>query len=86
VTKSSRNFGGDNHELWCDGGELLFITRIIKEGKAFSKQCGWFTSLVSKEENLKAIYRELKLVKAAEYGIIEMKQGTKNSRLIAWRY
>lgn len=86
VTQSSRNFGGNNHELWCEGGELLFIKRIIKEGKTFSKQCGWFTSLVSNEDNLKAIYRELKIVKAAEYGVIEMSLGNKNSRIIVWRY
>ncbi len=84
--KPSLNFGGTNNELWCDGGELRFITRMIKEGRAFSKQCGWFTSLVSKEGNLKPIYHELRLIKAAEYGVIEMQKGNKSSRIIAWRY
>ncbi len=86
IKKPSLNFGGEHNELWCDGGELRFITRMIREGRAFNKQCGWFTSLVSKEANLKPIFKELDIVKVAEYGVIEMKKGNKSSRIVVWRY
>ena len=46
------NFGGQQAELWCPGGEVAFITKMIRESVEFASQVGWFTSLVSKGENL----------------------------------
>ncbi len=80
------NFGGQNAELWCDGGEKEFISKMIKESVAFSANCLWFTSLVSKSENLPSIYNQLGNAKAVEVKTIEMKQGNKISRIIAWTF
>ncbi len=80
------NFGGQSNELWCKGGELSFIKRMIIQSKTFEKNCLWFTSLVSKKENLKAIEQTLKASKVFEFHIIEMKQGQKTSRFIAWTF
>lgn len=86
VSKASLNFGGNAKELWCEGGELRFISDMISESKNFQKNVGWFTTLVSKERNLDKLYAKLKAVGAAEYRIIQMHQGTKNSRILAWRF
>ncbi|MEG2573813.1 MAG: RlmF-related methyltransferase, partial [Bacteroides sp.] len=67
-------------------GELSFLLEMITESQEFSKNCGWFTSYVSKEKNLSALYAKLKSVKAAEYKTINMKQGVKVSRILAWRF
>lgn len=83
--KPTLNFGGQNNELWCEGGELAFITNMIYESVHFKTQCKWFTSLVSKKENLKPLFTVLKKVKAA-FEVIEMQQGNKTSRIIAWRF
>lgn len=80
------NFGGQNAELWCKGGEKEFISKMIKESVAFSANCFWFSSLVSKSENLKSIYYELEKVNAIEVKTIEMKQGNKISRIVAWTF
>jgi 23S rRNA (adenine1618-N6)-methyltransferase len=80
------NFGGQNNELWCEGGELAFITNMIYESAHFKTQCLWFTTLVSKKENLKTFYSHLKKVKAFDVRTIEMEQGNKLSRFIAWTY
>ena len=80
------NFGGQNNELWCEGGELAFITNMIYESAHFKTQCLWFTTLVSKKENLKPFYNHLKKVKAFDVRTIEMEQGNKVSRFIAWTY
>ncbi len=58
------NFGGQANELWCNGGEALFIKRMIKQSIEFKTQVGWFTTLVSKSGNLKAIYKLLDKSKA----------------------
>ncbi|WP_420572339.1 23S rRNA (adenine(1618)-N(6))-methyltransferase RlmF [Kordia sp.] len=86
VTKAELNFGGQSNELWCKGGEKKFIKNMIKESKQFSKQCTWFTTLVSKEVNLPAIYDALKRVNASTVKTIPMGQGNKVSRIVAWSF
>lgn len=80
------NFGGQNNELWCEGGELAFITQMIFESVKYPKQCFWFTTLVSKKDHLKSIYKTLNKVEAATIKTIEMNQGQKISRLVAWTF
>ncbi|WP_395740183.1 23S rRNA (adenine(1618)-N(6))-methyltransferase RlmF [Prosthecobacter sp.] len=80
------NFGGKANELWCEGGELAFIRRMIAESTEFAQQCGWFTTLVSKSENVGPLEKTLRKVKAAEVRKIDMAQGQKKSRVLAWRF
>ena len=79
------NFGGQANELWCNGGEALFIKRMIRESSEYRKQVGWFTSLVSKKENLPKIYKHLKKLKT-DFKTIEMGLGNKKSRIVAWKF
>ncbi|MFZ1469460.1 MAG: 23S rRNA (adenine(1618)-N(6))-methyltransferase RlmF [Paracoccaceae bacterium] len=80
------NFGGQNAELWCPGGEIKFIARMIEQSMEFADQCLWFTSLVSKKDNLQPLYRILKTARVADFKVVEMAQGQKTSRFIAWTY
>jgi len=80
------NFGGNSNELWCEGGEVQFITTMIAESEEFAEQVLWFTSLISKKDSLIALEAKLKTCPIAEYKIIEMAQGQKVSRFIAWSY
>lgn len=80
------NFSGQHNELWCKGGESRFIKDLIFESRHFSKQCQWFTTLVSKASNLKGIYSNLKKVNANKVKTIEMGQGQKISRIVAWSF
>ena len=88
-TKSNQtllNFGGQNTELWCDGGEIRFLTQMVYESAKFPMNCFWFTTLVSKKENLKSIYKTLQKVNAVTVKTIEMAQGQKTSRFVAWTF
>lgn len=80
------NFGGQGAELFCKGGELGFIERMIKESALYKNQCRWFTTLVSKASNLPKIERSLKAIAAKKIKIVEMSQGQKQSRFVAWSY
>ncbi len=84
--KSGLNFGGKANELWCEGGELGFIRRMIEESAQFAEQCGWFTTLVSKSEHLPRLEKALRSMKAAEVKVIDMAQGQKKSRILAWTF
>lgn len=80
------NFGGMEAELWCKGGEALFLKKMIKESKQFANQVGWFTSLVSKGENVKPLMKLINKSGAIEAREIEMVQGNKITRILAWRF
>jgi 23S rRNA (adenine1618-N6)-methyltransferase len=82
----SKNFGGKNTELWCDGGENKFIRNMVRESKKFKDNCFWFTTLVSKQSNLKSIYRSLDNESATDVKTIAMGQGNKKSRIVAWTF
>ena len=86
VKKTKLNFGGNANELWCEGGELRFLLNMIVESRKYRKNCGWFTSLVSKEKNLDKLYAKLKAVEVSEYKVIRMHQGTKSSRILVWKF
>jgi len=80
------NFGGQNNELWCQGGEVQFARQMIAESKQFADSCTWFSILIAKSEHLTDIYQALKLVEATEIRTIPMAQGNKISRIVAWSF
>ncbi|KJD36157.1 23S rRNA methyltransferase [Tamlana sedimentorum] len=84
--KLTRNFSGKHNELWYEGGEKAFLHNYIYESTGFKDNCIWFTSLVSKKELLKGLEISLKKIKATQVKIINMGQGHKLSRIIAWTF
>lgn len=83
---STLNFGGQKAELWCIGGEQNFIKNMINESKEFGHQVMWFTSLVSNKDNIKPLKKALTKIGVNEIKVIDMAQGQKVSRFIAWTF
>jgi len=83
---SEANFGGQQQELWCEGGEVAFISKMIDESKQFARQVLWFSSLVSRGDNVPLLYRALTEAGAVKVVKKEMAQGQKQSRFIAWTF
>lgn len=84
--KGKLNFGGQSNELWCPGGEAEFVCTMVRESSQFGHQVVWFTSLISSKNNLSRIKSELKKTNCKQVKIIEMGQGNKISRFIAWSF
>lgn len=80
------NFAGTSNELWCEGGELAFIQKMIKESTLFKNNVGWFTCLVSKSAHLKPLETSIRYYNATKFKVVEMGQGNKISRFIAWSF
>ena len=80
------NFGGRAGELWCPGGEVGFVGRMIAESVAFRHRCRWFTTLVSKSAHLPRLRLALREVEPTDVKTIEMAQGQKQSRILAWTF
>ena len=86
LTASSLNFGGQKAELYCEGGELKFIDSMIKESKQHQDQVLYFTCLVSKSAHLPILKKAIKAIGASDLHVIQMSQGQKISRFIAWSF
>lgn len=86
ITKATLNFGGQNNELWCKGGEISFIRDMIRQSKQFSDSVLWFTTSISKQSNLNTVYQELEKANAFDVKTIPMAQGNKTSRVVAWTF
>jgi len=84
--RSVLNFGGQHNELWCEGGEAAFVRKMILQSREFAGACTWFSTLISKESNLKGVYKALNEVQASEVRTIPMGQGNKRSRIVAWSF
>ena len=80
------NFGGQAAELWCPGGEAAFVARLIRESAEHAEQVLWFSTLISKSGNLPGVYAALKKAGALETRTVEMSQGQKQSRFVAWTF
>ncbi len=86
IEKKQRNFSGISNELWYPGGEKAFLHNYLYESTYFKEQFIWFTSLVSKKENIKSMQKSLMKLGAKRVKIIPMEQGNKISRIVAWSF
>ena len=80
------NFGGQKHELWCEGGEEKFVRNMILQSKIFAANCIYFSTLISKASNLKSVYKTLGQAGAFAVETIAMGQGNKISRIVVWTF
>ena len=86
IDKAALNFGGQSNELWCEGGEVAFISRMMKESQRHTTQVYWFTSLVSRQAALPELKQVLKRLNVTQHKVVTMTQGQKSSRFIAWTF
>lgn len=86
VKEATLNFGGQNNELWCEGGERKFVRELIRQSSNFPESCFWYSSLISKQSNLNSIYEALDKAKATIVHTIPMGQGNKSSRIVNWTF
>jgi len=81
-----RNFAGQAQELWCKGGEKAFLHTYLYESSLHKTNCFWYTSLVSNKDNIKSMQKSLKKLGATLVKTIDMLQGNKKSRIVAWTF
>lgn len=80
------NFEGHSHELWCEGGEIEFVRQMIRQSEPLADNCLWFSTLISKQENLPLIYDAVERTGARCMRTLDMAQGQKISRAVAWSF
>jgi 23S rRNA (adenine1618-N6)-methyltransferase len=65
---------------------LCFARRIVAQSADRPATCLWFTTLVSTSARLPRLHQALKHASAADVRIIDMAQGQKTSRILAWTF
>ena len=83
---ASLNFGGQHNELYCADGESGFVQRMAEQSATFRTQVFWFTSLVSKRENVAPLQERVGALGATDVREVAMAQGNKRSRFVAWTF
>ncbi|WP_298883584.1 23S rRNA (adenine(1618)-N(6))-methyltransferase RlmF [uncultured Polaribacter sp.] len=81
-----RNFSGNNNELWYVGGEKAFLHNYLYESSLYKTTSKWFTSLVSKKENVESLEKSSKKLGVKEFKVIPMHQGNKVTRIVCWKF
>ena len=81
-----RNFAGIENELSYKGGEKAFLHTYLYESSQFKKHSFWYTTLVSKKENVQSMYTSLEKLGATIIKTLPMHQGNKVSRIVAWTF
>ena len=81
-----RNFSGKQQELWYKGGEKAFVHTYLYESSKFKTNCFWYTTLVSKKENVQSMYDSLNKLGATAVKTIPMQLGNKVTRIVAWTF
>ena len=87
--EASNNFGGTDSELWCEGGEVSFVKRMIDESKSkrYRHKFLWCTSLVSRESNCERIEKYLRTnAHPEEVRRISFGAGKKSASILAWTF
>ena len=59
---------------------------MANESQAFSAQVLWFTTLISNKDNVRPMRKQLEKLGVKAIRIVEMSQGQKVSRFMAWSY
>jgi 23S rRNA (adenine1618-N6)-methyltransferase len=59
---------------------------MVEQSNLIRNRCFWFSTLVSKKTTLPSIYYSLEKAKALEVNTINMAQGQKISRIVAWTF
>ncbi len=81
-----RSTGGIGDELHYPGGEIGFVSTLIRESVRFQQQICWFTTLISKAASLRSLEPMLQAAGIADTCILPMKHGNKTSRILCWRF
>ena len=78
---------GSETEMVTPGGEVAFVSRMIKESLDLQDRVQWYTSMLGKLSSLGAVVKVLKERGVDNYAVTEFIQGRKTRRWgIAWSF
>ncbi|KAI9163859.1 U6 small nuclear RNA (adenine-(43)-N(6))-methyltransferase [Paramyrothecium foliicola] len=78
---------GAKVEMVVDGGEIAFVTRILRESLVLRERVQWYTAMFGFLSSLTALVDQLREHKIDNFAVSEFVQGTKTRRwAVAWSF
>lgn len=80
---------GANNEMVCSGGDLGFVTRIVKESLILRGKVTWYSSMLGKLSSAKAIVELIKSLGISNWAVGVLDPGTKTGTkrwVVAWSF
>jgi 23S rRNA (adenine1618-N6)-methyltransferase len=78
---------GSESEMVTDGGEVVFVSRMIAESLELKDRVQWYTSMLGIFSSVKVLIQKLKENKIENYAVTEFIQGKKTRRWgLAWSF
>lgn len=74
-------------EMVTPGGEVAFVTRMIKESLVLKRKCQWYTSMLGKLSSVQSLLQLLQECQVRNWAVKEFIHGSKTRRwAIAWTF
>lgn len=74
-------------EMVTPGGEVAFVTRMIKESLVLKRKCQWYTSMLGKLSSVQSLLQQLQKCQVKNWAVKEFIHGFKTRRwAIAWTF
>ena len=89
VTKSKVASGlnlGSTNELYTQGGELSFISRLIKQSMHLRHRITWYSTLIGIKSNVFLLVEQLKSSGISNYALSVISKGKTIRWLLAWSF
>ena len=86
ASTARRNFGGRAGELWCEGGELGFVQRMIRESADMRTPSSGSPRWCRAARTSLALQLALRAARATDVRVIPLTHGQKRTRLLAWSF
>lgn len=74
-------------EMVCQGGEVAFVGRLLRESLVLRERVQWYTAMVGKATSLEALVEQLREHKIDNFAVTELVQGSKTRRwALGWSF
>ncbi|KAK3323387.1 hypothetical protein B0T19DRAFT_425808 [Cercophora scortea] len=74
-------------EMVCDGGEVAYVSRMLRESLVLRDRVQWYTSMLGKVTSLEALVEQLRVNGIDNYAVTEFLQGNKTRRwALGWSF
>lgn len=74
-------------EMVTPGGEVAFVTRMIKDSLVLKTKCQWYTSMLGKLSSVQSLLQVLQESQVKNWAVKEFIHGSKTRRwAIAWSF